>query len=194
MIKATKYSIDSILIHGEFSEHNSLKNTILNSIAEQESDSLVQIDSYYSDTINKLDWSRAKDFNRSWVKIIKPKLENYLDLVAQRAGYQRVIIEELWFQQYAQGNTHGWHIHGSNYTGVYYLELDESGPKTELVVPNNQNQIVVPDIKEGDILLFPSYTIHRAPQVHNNIRKTIISFNFIFNLINPDLLKVLNKT
>ena len=35
-----------------------------------------------------------------------------------------------------------------------------------------------PDVNEGDIVMFPSMTPHRAPKVENDIRKTIVSFNF----------------
>jgi hypothetical protein len=40
------------------------------------------------------------------------------------------------------------------------------------------------DIKEGDVLIFPSNLVHRAPKIKNNLRKTIISFNIDFNKFN----------
>ena len=48
-------------------------------------------------------------------------------------------------------------------------------------------------IKEGDIVMFPSYTIHRAPIINNNIRKTIVSFNFILDLIESNTLTEINQ-
>ena len=36
----------------------------------------------------------------------------------------------------------------------------------------------IPDVDEGDVVMFPSMTPHRAPKVENDIRKTIVSFNF----------------
>jgi hypothetical protein len=33
-------------------------------------------------------------------------------------------------------DTHGWHTHGNNFTAVYYLELNEQSPKTELIDPD----------------------------------------------------------
>lgn len=41
----------------------------------------------------------------------------------------------------------------------------------------NQTEIAEFDIKEGDILTFPSFVIHRAPINTNTHRKTIISWN-----------------
>ena len=145
-------------------------------------------DDYYSDSITKLDWDDARDFERPWVKFFKPHIQNYLDKLSFALGYQSAIIDEIWFQQYKNLDSHGWHTHGSNFTGVYYLEFDEQSPKTEIIEPSNQSRKIVPDIKEGSVLIFPSYTIHRAPQIHNDIRKTIISFNYVVDLINKDTL------
>ena len=41
--------------------------------------------------------------------------------------------------------------------------------------------------------MFPSYTIHRAPIIKNDIRKTIVSFNFILDLIEPNTLTTINQ-
>jgi len=47
--------------------------------------------------------------------------------------------------------------------------------------------------KEGDIVIFPSFIVHRAPKVLLNIKKTIISFNLQFDFINPDVLPTINS-
>jgi hypothetical protein len=150
-------------------------------------------DSYYNDSVNKLDWSRARDFSRPWVKLLKPHIEDYLNKLAVALGYQSSIIDELWFQQYVNGDSHGWHTHGSNFTGVYYLELANNSPKTEIIEPSKQNKKIVLDVNEGDIVMFPSYTIHRAPVIINDTRKTIVSFNFILDLIDPNTLAEINR-
>jgi hypothetical protein len=150
-------------------------------------------DHYYDDSVSKLDWSRAQDFSRPWVRLLKPHIQDYLDKLAVALGYQSAIIDEFWFQQYANGDSHGWHTHGSNFTGVYYLELDETSPKTEIIEPSRQNKKIVMDVNEGDILMFPSYVIHRAPVIENDIRKSIVSFNFILDLIDPNTLNAINQ-
>ena len=60
-------------------------------------------DSYYNDSVNKLDWSQAQDFSRPWVKLLKPHIEDYLNKLAVALGYQSSIIDEFWFQQYVAG-------------------------------------------------------------------------------------------
>jgi hypothetical protein len=178
----------------KFNKHNELKDTILNLINEQDSETLIQKDNYYGDYIDKLDWNKHSDFNRPWVKLFLPHFNNHLNTICNTLGFMDTVISAVWFQQYIKNSTHGWHSHGDNYTGVYYLELDKKSPTTELAYPD---EISYPDKKnstfrvnaeEGDIIIFPSFIKHRAPILDNNIRKTIISFNFNFNKILLDLL------
>lgn len=136
---------------------------------------------YMSDNIPRLDWYVAKDWDREWVKYFMPFLSFYLALKCDEMGYNEWFLDELWFQQYDTDSTHGWHTHGSNFTGVYYLEFPDGAPKTQLV--DEEYKVFEPDIKEGDILIFPSFIHHRGPINNNNKRKTIISFNL--NMLGP---------
>lgn len=192
-IPVRKFLLESFYTIGPLLNHNKIKQQVLDCLDHTKTDSLVMRDSYYDDSVNKLDWNQARDFSRPWVKILKPEIEDYLNKLAVALGYQSSIIDEFWFQQYVNGDSHGWHTHGSNFTGVYYLELDTNSPKTEIIEPSKQNKKIVLDVKEGDIVMFPSYTIHRAPVINNNIRKTIVSFNFVLDLINSDTLFNINK-
>ena len=188
-----KSLLESFYTIGKLPKHSELKQQILDLIEKSNSETLIMKDNYYSDKVNKLDWDSARDFNRPWVKALKPNIENYLNHLAVALGYQSAIIEEFWFQQYVNGDSHGWHTHGSNFTGVYYLELDERSPKTEIIEPSKQNKKIVMDVHEGDLLMFPSYVIHRAPVIKDDYRKTIVSFNFILDLIEPNTLASINK-
>lgn len=188
-----KSLLQSFYTIGNFPDHSNLKQQVLDLIGNSNSETLIMKDNYYSDKVNKLDWDKARDFDRLWVKLLKPNIENYLNNLAVALGYQSAIIEEFWFQQYVNGDSHGWHTHGSNFTGVYYIELDERSPKTEIIEPSRQNKKIVMDVHEGDILMFPSYVIHRAPVIKDNLRKTIVSFNFILDLIEPNTLANINR-
>jgi hypothetical protein len=183
-----KHHLDSFYLIFQFSDHQEMKTTMLNLMAEQVHESLVVKNNYYGDNITKLDWSKATDFSRPWVSYFKPKLDALLNDVATTCGYIDCQINDIWFQQYYENDTHGWHTHGSNFTGVYYLDLPANAPKTQIVNPFNQEQILVPDIQEGDILIFPSYVIHRAPKITKHINKTIVSFNCNFDKINVPVL------
>ena len=132
-IPVRKFLLESFYTIGPLLNHNEIKQQVLDSLDHAETDTLVVRDSYYDDSVNKLDWSRAQNFKRPWVKLLKPHIEDYLNKLAVALGYQSSIIDEFWFQQYVNGDSHGWHTHGSNFTGVYYLELDNSSPKTEII-------------------------------------------------------------
>ena len=187
-VNVYKHHLDSFYLTFQFADHLAMKSTMLNLLAEQSPESLIIKNDYYGDNITKLDWSLATDFSRPWVEYFKPKLDALLNDVAKVCGYIDCQINDIWFQQYQESDTHGSHTHGSNFTGVYYLDLPDLAPKTQLVNPFNQEQILVPKVTEGDILIFPSYVMHRAPRIKENINKTIVSFNCNFDKINVPVL------
>jgi hypothetical protein len=89
------------------------------------------------------------------------------------------LISNGWFQQYTNNDFHDWHLHNEvNYTNVYYLELPDKDEKTQ-IYNILDNTIIDIDIKEGDLVTFPSHLIHRSKPLQSK-RKTIISFNSDF--------------
>jgi hypothetical protein len=187
-VNVYKHHLDGFFLIFPFSKHNEIKDSILTDIGTQKSECLQVTEEYCTDSITKLDWSIADNFEREWVLNFKPHLDKLLNDVVNACGYVECQINELWFQQYFTNDKHGWHTHGSNFTGVYYLELPDTAPQTQLINPFTQTDIIIPDVKEGDILIFPSYVIHRAPKITDNFRKTIISFNCNFDKVQPDVL------
>ena len=81
-----------------------------------------------------------------------------------------------WFQQYIQGSSFGWHQHDGHWAFIYYVELPEMIEATEFL---NYGKF---DVKEGDILFFPTFLVHRSPIIKSNLRKTIISSNISFEV------------
>ena len=79
-----------------------------------------------------------------------------------------------------------------NYTGVYYVQFSNKCAKTQLIDPFSQNKKIEIEAKEGDIVIFPSYVIHRATEQKENLEKIIISFNINFTKILPNLFKKIN--
>ena len=70
------------------------------------------------------------------------------------------------------------------------MEFGKNSPKTQIVEPLSLRIIDV-DVKQGDVIIFPSMFIHRAPPSQTKKRKTIISFNFNADYVHDDLLRVL---
>lgn len=167
-------------------EHKMVKETLLPMIDEQLFDTS-------HPTIKKVDWHSSKDFDRPWVNFIKPIIQNYMTIMGNALGYENVEITDIWFQQYNDGDRHNWHVHGQQMVGVYYLELPEDAPKTELISPFLHKDKYVPDVKEGDILVFPSEIVHRAPAVGVS-RKTILSWNFFYAQPNHKTLENISNT
>ena len=184
-MNVVKTKLDCFYLTFPYEKHLETKEQILQLISEQPP--LVYGG---GNQILNLDWEIRKDWNRPWVQLFRPNFELALNQAAQLNGYPNVLINELWFQQYKKGNEHGWHAHGHNFTGVYYLDFPEDAPTTELINPYltvldnlskvDENELIVPDVNEGDILIFPSFVVHRAPVVEKDINKSIVSFNIDF--------------
>ena len=173
-------------LHTKFDAHTLLKNTILNEINSLNADSLSSNDRGLLTYINRLDWEKSRDFkNRKWVNIIHGHLKNHFDKCARYFGYSHADIYQLWFQQYVKNDTHNWHIHSCSYTGVYYLEFPLGSPSTQ-IIDQHDNSFSI-DAKEGDIIIFPSFFIHKSPFVLHDVRKTIISFNIDFYDVTKDM-------
>jgi len=169
----THYSV------GTLKTHSNIKHELLDLIDSAEVNEIRISNEYYADSMSRLDWYKNNDGSRPWVQYFSPILGEYLAQEAKERNMEEVDVTELWFQQYFENDTHGWHVHGENYTGVYYLEMPESTPRTQMITETGE--LFTPSIKEGDVLIFPSFVSHRAPPNISSERKTIISFNMSMN-------------
>lgn len=172
-----KHKLESTYVINPLQAHNEIKDTILKQIDEQELFETLY-DPEDGVNITKCDWGTSRwDRNKPWLQTLIKHLGPHLQDTIKEMGYVEFNLHEMWYQQYQQLSTHGWHVHGQNWTNVYYLELPEDTPKTEFINPFDQTTICSFDVKEGDVLTFPSYVIHRAPINKSDKRKTIISWN-----------------
>ena len=162
----------------KFSEHNIHKTLLMDHFNKEE----FFKENFIDDNITKVDWHKANDFNRPWVKLIYDDLHKHFLKFANHMGFEKCMIDQLWFQQYNKEGHHGWHVHGHNYTGVYYVNWNKDCAKTRYVDPITQE---VKDInaEEGDVVIFPSTVVHRANIQKIDFPKVIISFNISFDKI-----------
>lgn len=170
-----KFQLDCAYIISKFESHQKIKSDLLNMIACSESEHAISHKAEVD--ISRTDWNKSSDFSRSWVDYFTPFLIPKMKDIYLELGYDGFTVHELWFQQYYENSQHGWHTHSANFTNVYYLELPEDSPKTQIVNAFNQSEIIELDVKEGDMVVFPSFVIHRAPINKSKERKTIISYN-----------------
>lgn len=171
------HKLDSVYVINPLKEHKEIKQKILDLINEQE-----RFEHLYDPVdgvnITKCDWGTSRwDTGRPWAQELMKYLGPHLNQTISDMGYVKCIVHELWFQQYAKSSQHGWHVHGQNWTNVYYLDMPNGTPKTQFINPFDQTTICEFDVKEGDVLTFPSYVIHRAPRNDSDDVKTIISWN-----------------
>ena len=179
-----KIRVDDCICHGELVDHSRIRDRILIEIEQDYcTETSGQSDLHaVCDHVSKLDWTRGKDLTRPWVKIFFPNFDITIKNFIKGLGYDTYIIDMIWYQQYLEGDTHGWHTHGKTYTGVYYLEFPDKSSRTELYSPFNFKKHTI-KAKEGDLIIFPSHWIHRGPS-NPSKRKTIVSFNFEINFGN----------
>lgn len=103
--------------------------------------------------------------------------------------YRVVAVNNLWFQQYEKDNFHGWHCHGnSHFSHIYYVELPNKNQATEFYF----NKVFKIEVKEGDLITFPSFLIHRSPPNKINKRKSVVSFNTTFDEVMTSNIKKIN--
>jgi len=182
-----KYLIFSPVITDSFPLHKKIKKDLLKLISKSKGDSYQNKTSTMTDDLSKTDWPLSNDFSRPWVKKYGPMIKDFLTKQVLELGYRKIDISRLWYQQYKQNQTHGWHHHARNYTGAYYVEFPKGSEPTQLLFAENLDKTFSVRAKEGDMILFPSYLIHRSPPIKNNKRKTIISWNLDLLDIHPYL-------
>jgi len=173
-----------------FANHDKVKQPILDCIDNWNEGGIKHIDELYENDIYKTDWNMSENLDIEWKKILfNYNFPNALNECVNAIGFGKVHIHNLWFQQYTKGNKHDWHTHAHNYTGVYYLEMSEGSPDTEIY---DGDKVIKPKVREGELCIFPSTVIHRAPSFQTDDRKTIISYNIELQEFLPEKIDKLN--
>ena len=181
-----KIKFDACIYKMQLVDHDIIKDRLLKFIDETPyKETLVDErdpSTKWGSRISKCDWIYSDKNDRDWYKLLKPNFELSVKKLLKESYYDAPLkIDDIWFQQYEKDDSHGWHVHRSQFTGVYYLEFPRGSAQTEIVSPFSNRKRKI-NAKEGDIIVFPSLWIHRA--THNkNTRKTIVSFNFDLDLM-----------
>ena len=114
-----------------------------------------------------------------------------------KIGEQEIKITGCWANLYAPGAAHRAHSHPNNYlSAVYYVRTwpgadtinfhdprSQTGvirpPVTELTAANT-DQVVV-RVKDGTLLVFPSYLVHSVDANASGESRASVSFNLMFS-------------
>ena len=158
----------------EVPNHSEVKNKILEAIASEGVFSLEVSDQ----KIFNSDWHLHANHNRPYVQHFYPVIEKHVQKLTETVGMPPNInlsLRNFWFQQYKEGDCHGWHIHGSAvFSNVYYVDLPDGAAKTSFKVDGKEFEI---EVSEGQILTFPSCFLHCSKPNPTGV-KTVISFNY----------------
>lgn len=179
ILTGTKENFYSPIIINKFKNFELIKNNILNLINKEQNfkTEYVEISEV---NISKSDYHNSFNFNRDWVINLEKDISENLITLCLHLNFFGFKISNIWFQQYYENSEHGWHIHGgANYSGVFYIEMPEDGPRTEFVNPLTKDTFSL-KMNEGDIAIFPAFALHRSPKNKSKNRKTVVSFNFNF--------------
>ena len=170
-----------ILIH-RLSHHQNIKYRLLSLIQksqgeriENDNDKITNSD-YYLEGMDIPHYEYFNTFNAYAVK------DKFYDKLLDTYHVSRLDVGKVWFQQYDKNDSHNWHSHpGSNLSAIYCLEMKDKESSTEFI---DQGKIIRTDAEEGDIIIFPSYMIHRAPKIQTSERKTTINFTINLGVAN----------
>ena len=161
-----------ILKH-KVSNHRLIKQLILNAIKKMGTYSF--INNYQR--ITNTDWHLSNEFDRPYYEYVSPIIDNVRNEVSQYFKYNedKITLTNCWFQQYAKNDYHLWHSHGrSTFSCVYYVSLSDDNPKTLFRIGADEFSV---EVKEGEILTFPSFLEHVSKENTSDLIKTVVAFN-----------------
>lgn len=153
--------------------HISIKQSIIDSIKKMGIHS--KIDDVQS--IANTDWH----LNSNVLRLYYNDINNIMNTVCETMHNalnvpQALNIKNYWFQQYKEKDFHTWHTHGNCiFSAIYYVDLDNKCSRTTFRLLNGSEFSL--NVKEGDVLVFPSYMPHTSKPNLSNKTKTIVSFN-----------------
>ena len=133
-----------------------------------------------------LDWAED-ELNEFAYKMIKPHKTD-LDF--------KIDIRGMWFHQMQQNDYMEWDNHFySQWAAVYYIELPEPDMATEFIHPDTEEEFQPQNIQPGDMVIFPTFLLHRSPYITDTRRKSVIAWGMdIACLYHPDYFKKLSET
>jgi hypothetical protein len=159
-------------VHDLFN-HDEIKPEIMKGIQEMGTHSLVEEGQRISNT----DWHLGPRYKRPYGNYVLDITQIHIEMVKEIINIpgDTITMGNYWFQQYAEGDYHDWHLHANaTFSNVYYVDLPDGASKTSFRAGEITFEVPV---KEGQILTFPACFAHCSKPNPVGV-KTIISFNY----------------
>jgi len=120
-----------------------------------------------------------------FISIISPYLERVSFEIQKTGFYNKTLsdIKDIWYQVQNHCEYHPLHNHGfEGWSAVFYAEYDQLvHESTKFYCPLNTASghlyVFQPDVKEGDLVIFPSQINHESVVNTSDKPRSIISFN-----------------
>jgi len=115
-------------------------------------------------------------YKKIFLDAVKNKLHDHAEFVTKRPygfHYQFNILHMWYHQMIPYDNKIIWHNHQKcQWSGIYFVEVPDN-KYTEFFDLHTQ-EIFQPNVKEGDIIIFPSWMYHKAPEITDKHRTVIV--------------------
>ncbi len=142
----------------------------------------IQSSNFERDSLDNFWTNRGSDnYSDKVTSIIHPELSLFC-MEAQVS----CSMSDAWLTSYDKGDHQTIHNHRSyGFSGIIYIEYDPSvhtptcfvapwqDPKTDKTI------LKFPDVQEGTMLIFPSYTLHFVQPNKSDKRRVILSFDLL---------------
>jgi hypothetical protein len=170
MIKVWDADVPCSVFKTRVGNHHEVKNRVLDLI----SSCGIPHSAINGDQISKTDWYSKE--NQPYLGLIEPVLRQHVERIAKKLNVNAFNITHVWFQQYKTDDRHNWHMHPEcMFSGVYYLELPNDSVGTSFMHMGKEFTL---NVSEGEIIMFPSFLLHRSKPNTSKNNKTVIAFNF----------------
>jgi hypothetical protein len=157
--------------------HEKLKPVLLKLIAMTDSSPILNAP---HEQISNSDWKNINCNQRPYLTAAMSVFSEVIQKIPDALMYNDLPIDgsvSMWFQQYATGDYHGWHLHGrAAFSSVYYLDLPDEALATSFRAMGEEFEIPV---KEGQVVVFPSCFEHCSRPNKSNKIKTVIAANLL---------------
>ena len=152
--------------------HAQIKDSVVAAIESMGSYSYINNMQHIAHT----DWHLSPNFYRPYYELVSPVIADVVTKVNDLYEYpDQVKLTNYWFQKYLKNDHHEWHIHKETmFNGVYFLSLPEGASKTSFKLLGEEFSV---DVKEGQVLVFPSLYVHCSKPNMSSDPKLVVAFN-----------------
>jgi len=141
----------------------------------------------YTDFYDTFQHRNIPEYINNTLNILSSQIDIFLKDISEicdQSLIKKAKVTSAWFERLEKNMNHPIHNHGAvGFSAVCYINFDPSiHLPTIFVSPynnflNGQTMHHQPDVKEGDIIFFPSFLQHYAPTNTNEKERLIFSFN-----------------